>query len=67
VGEGPATGFRLDEAKNIAVVPHKAEGKRCARSWKVSKEIGSDKDFPDITPRDAEAVREWMKRTGKTV
>jgi len=66
-GEGPATAFRLDDAKNIAVVPHKAEGQRCARSWKVSKEIGSDKDFPDITPRDAEAVREWMKRTGKTV
>ena len=26
-----------------------------------------DKDFPDITPRDAEAVREWQTRFGKTL
>jgi isoleucyl-tRNA synthetase len=45
----------------------KAEGQKCARSWKISKDIGQDKDFPDITPRDAEAVREWMHRFGKTV
>ncbi len=62
--EGPATAFRLDE---IAVVNHKAQGIKCARSWKISKDIGHDKDFPDITPRDAEAVREWQMRFGKTV
>jgi len=27
--------------------------------------VGSDPEFPDITPRDAEAVREWMARTGQ--
>jgi isoleucyl-tRNA synthetase len=53
--------------KNVSVVSAKAEGKKCARSWKISKDIGSDKDFPDITPRDAEAVREWQKRFGKTL
>ena len=63
-GEGPAGAFRQDD---IAVVPHKAEGPKCARSWKISKDIGSDKDFPDITPRDADAVREWQKRFGKIV
>jgi isoleucyl-tRNA synthetase len=67
VGAGPQDAFRLDDLKNVAVVPHKAEGLKCARSWKISKDIGSDKDFPDITPRDAEAVREWMHRFGKTV
>jgi isoleucyl-tRNA synthetase len=66
-GDGPADAFRLDDLKNVAVVPAKAEGKKCARSWKYSSEIGSDKDFPDITPRDAEAVREWQTRFGKTV
>jgi isoleucyl-tRNA synthetase len=45
----------------------KATGAKCARSWKISKDIGSDKDFPDITPRDAEAVREWQGRFGKVV
>ena len=66
-GAGPANAFRLDDVKNVAVVPGKAEGLKCARSWKISKEIGQDKDFPDITPRDAEAVREWHTRFGKTL
>ncbi len=57
-GEGP---------EPVTVVFKKAEGTKCARSWKISKDIGSDKDFPDITPRDAEAVREWQTRFGKTV
>jgi isoleucyl-tRNA synthetase len=67
VGEGPAEAFRMDDLKNVAVVFHKAEGAKCARSWKISTDIGQDKDFPDITPRDAAAVREWMHRFGKTV
>jgi isoleucyl-tRNA synthetase len=67
VGEGPAEAFRMDDLKNVAVVFHKAEGAKCARSWKISQDIGQDKDFPDITPRDATAVREWMHRFGKTV
>ena len=66
-GEGPATAFRLDDLKNVAVVPARAEGLKCARSWKISKDIGKDAEFPDITPRDAEAVREWQKRFGKTL
>ncbi|HUQ35320.1 MAG TPA: isoleucine--tRNA ligase [Aestuariivirga sp.] len=66
-GAGPKDAFRLDEVKNVAVVPGKAEGQKCARSWKISKDIGRDKDFPDITPRDAEAVREWQTRFGKTL
>jgi isoleucyl-tRNA synthetase len=66
-GAGPKDAFRLDDVKNVAVVPGKAEGLKCARSWKISKDIGKDKDFPDITPRDAEAVREWQTRFGKTL
>jgi isoleucyl-tRNA synthetase len=63
----PADAFRADDLKNVAVVFAKAEGAKCARSWKISKDIGTDKDFPDITPRDADAVREWQKRNGKMV
>ena len=63
----PADAFRLDAIKDVGVVFARAEGPKCARSWKISKEIGKDKDFPDITPRDAEAVREWQTRFGKTV
>ena len=66
-GTAPENAFRADDLKNVAVVFAKAEGAKCARSWKISKDIGSDKVFPDITPRDADAVREWQTRNGKMV
>ncbi len=55
------------DAEGVSVAFEKAVGVKCARSWKFSPDIGKDKDFPDITPRDAEAVREWQTRFGKTV
>ncbi len=65
--EAPEGAFFLENEKRVGVVVEKAEGTKCARSWKISKDIGTEKDFPDITPRDAAAVREWMHRFGKTV
>jgi isoleucyl-tRNA synthetase len=65
-GEGPADAFRLDEVSGVAVVPEHARGRKCARSWKISEEVGADPEFPDITPRDAEAVREWQELQGRT-
>jgi isoleucyl-tRNA synthetase len=61
-GEGPADAFRLDEVRGVAVVPALAEGRKCARSWKVTPAVGSDPDYPDVTPRDARALREWDAR-----
>jgi isoleucyl-tRNA synthetase len=58
-GEGPADAFRLEDVRGVAVVPARAEGRKCARSWKISPEVGSDPDYPDVTPRDAAALREW--------
>jgi len=58
-GEGPTEAFRLDDVKGVAVVPNLAEGRKCARSWKVSASVGSDPAYPDVTPRDAQALREW--------
>ncbi len=57
-GEGPAEAFRLDDVPGVSVVFARASGNRCARSWKVSPEVGSDADFPDLSPRDADAMRE---------
>jgi isoleucyl-tRNA synthetase len=57
-GRGPADAFRLDEAAGIAIVPERAEGRKCARSWKISPLVGSDPEYPDVTPRDAKALRE---------
>ena len=57
--EGPATAFRLAEVPGVAVVPNLAEGTKCARSWKILTTIGADPDYPDVSPRDAKALREW--------
>ena len=57
--EGPAQAFRLPEVPGVAVVVNLAEGRKCARSWKISHAVGSDPQFPDVTPRDAQALREW--------
>jgi isoleucyl-tRNA synthetase len=58
-GEGPASAFRLDDVAGVAVEPRLAQGRKCARSWKISPAVGSDPQFPDVTPRDAQALREW--------
>jgi isoleucyl-tRNA synthetase len=57
--EGPKAAFRLDDVKGVAVVPNLAEGQKCARSWKISRSVGTDPMYPDVTPRDAQALREW--------
>ncbi|HUI20958.1 MAG TPA: isoleucine--tRNA ligase [Methylocella sp.] len=57
-GEGPADAFRLDEVLGVAVVPDRAQGRKCARSWKISPLVGRDPEFPDVSPRDAQALRE---------
>ena len=58
-GEGPAAAFRLDDVAGVAVEPRLAQGRKCARSWKISPAVGSDPQYPDVTPRDAQALREW--------
>ena len=58
-GEGPPNAFRLPEVPFVSVVPQLAEGRKCARSWKISPAVGEDPQFPDVTPRDAQALREW--------
>ena len=57
-GEGPVEAFRLDDGTKVAVEPKLAEGTRCARSWKITKDVGSDPDYPDVSARDAQALRE---------
>jgi isoleucyl-tRNA synthetase len=59
IDEGPAGAFRMPEVAGVAVVVNLAEGRKCARSWKISTLVGSDPHFPDVTPRDAKALREW--------
>nr|WP_047573426.1 isoleucine--tRNA ligase [Methylobacterium sp. ZNC0032] len=57
-GEGPAEAFRLADVPGVAVVPHRAAGIKCARSWKYFDPATADKAYPQVTPRDAKALKE---------
>jgi isoleucyl-tRNA synthetase len=61
-GEGPAEAIRVPEAPGVAVVPARAEGVKCARSWRITEDVGSDPAYPDVSARDAAALREWDAR-----
>ncbi|MDQ6435061.1 isoleucine--tRNA ligase [Mesorhizobium sp. LHD-90] len=60
-GEAPADAFRLDDVAGVAVVPRLASGTKCARSWRYTDDVGSDPAFPDVSARDAAALRELQK------
>jgi isoleucyl-tRNA synthetase len=57
--EGKGGGFTLDDTPGVVVYPEKAEGIKCRRSWKYFDPALADPEFPDITPRDALAVKAW--------
>jgi len=63
--EGPREAFRLEDVESVAVVFAPAKGKKCARSWKILSDVGADPDFPTLSPRDAEAVRQYDARGRK--
>jgi isoleucyl-tRNA synthetase len=58
----PENAFRDPKTEGVAVVFAKADGNKCARSWKILPEVGADKDYPDLTLRDAAAVRWYEAR-----
>ena len=54
----PENAFTLEDVAGVAVVQRKASGTKCARSWRYTDDIGSDPDFPDVSARDAAALKE---------
>ena len=54
----PEGSFRLPELPDVAVVVERARGIKCARSWRYFDPATASPDFPDVSPRDAEALRE---------
>jgi isoleucyl-tRNA synthetase len=57
--DAPSNAFRLNEVPGVAVVVEQAAGTKCARSWKILPTVGDDPEYPDVSPRDAQALREW--------
>ncbi|MEE3036574.1 MAG: isoleucine--tRNA ligase [Pseudomonadota bacterium] len=52
----PAEAFTLDDVKEVGVIPALAIGQKCRRSWKILPDVGSVEAYPDLSPRDAQAV-----------
>ena len=64
----PAEVFRTSGAKLViggdvvTVQIRLADHPKCARSWRRVPDVGSDPDYPDLSARDADAVRWWDAR-----
>ena len=57
---GPDDAFRLPGYPfDISVTPKLAGHPKCARSWRRVPDVGSDPAYPDLSARDADAVRAW--------
>ncbi|WP_375636584.1 isoleucine--tRNA ligase [Bartonella sp. AP152HLJHH] len=54
----PSDAFTLNDVEGVGVYPEKALGKKCARSWRYTQDVGSDPVYPDVSARDAAALRE---------
>ncbi|MGH7213650.1 MAG: isoleucine--tRNA ligase [Tepidisphaeraceae bacterium] len=51
-------------AVTVKVVDRRETYQACARSWKRRPDVGSDPEYPDLTPRDAQAVRSLAPSPG---
>ena len=58
-GAAPDGAFTLSEVQGVAVVVERAVGTKCARSWRILPDVGADPEYPEVSPRDAKALREW--------
>ena len=59
---GEAAGATRSGCRTLRASPwcRRAEGTKCARSWKLFDPASAPiRPIPDITPRDAQAMREW--------
>jgi isoleucyl-tRNA synthetase len=64
----PEGAFTLPSVEGMGVIVRLAEGKKCARSWRILPEVGTDPRYPELSLRDAEAVAWWDQRhAGATV
>ncbi|WP_413154315.1 isoleucine--tRNA ligase [Bartonella sp. cb54] len=60
----PSDAFILNDVEGVGVYSEKALGTKCARSWRYTQDVGSDPAYPDVSARDAAALRE-LQMLGK--
>ena len=62
-GSPPVDAFQMTEVLNVAaVVQPITDHPKCARSWRRVPDVGSDPAYPELSARDADAVRWWDGR-----
>ena len=61
----PSEAFTLPDVPGVGVVVELAKGEKCRRCWKILPEVGTDPQYPDLSLRDAAAVRAFEQRGGK--
>ena len=49
----------VESGESITVAVNPADHPKCARSWRRVPDVGSDPAYPDLSARDADAVRYW--------
>ena len=42
----------------VGIIVKRAEGTKCARSWRITQDVGIDSAYPDLSARDAAAMHE---------
>ncbi len=57
VGQIPSHAHQIPDVVGVGVVFDLAKGNKCQRSWKILPTVGRDPDYPDLSPRDADAVK----------
>jgi len=55
-------GFVAESEPEVRIVVKVSDHPKCARSWRRVPDVGSDPDYPDLSARDADAVRWWDAR-----
>jgi isoleucyl-tRNA synthetase len=64
-GSPPADAFQMTEVLHVAaVVQPITDQPKCARSWRRVPDVGSDPAHPELSARDADAVRLWDTQRG---
>ena len=48
--------FQSEEIQGLAIQIDLAKGKKCEMSWKISEDVGSDPNYPDLSARCARIV-----------
>ncbi len=56
----PGDAFRSEAVEGLAVEVREAVGRKCAMSWKITEDVGSDPRFPDLSARCARIAAKAM-------